>query len=202
MSWRRRKDGKHGEEEGKGTRRGRKEEEMVRKEEKRGNKERLQGEEDRRKRRKDKKESKGNKGEHGEDRGKEIRRSKAGDVNHFIQTPKKKSADTSAADVQRFMPWWALPGRPTAGSRSATSPSWRPCGRSDERAAPVSPDESAPSSEPAPARAPPSPDAPMPKTNMKISRIFFQMCLQTLIGGFSDDITLLMSEMSFPSRGV
>ena len=57
-----------------------------------------------------------------------------------------------------------LPVTLVSGSHSARSPSWPPCGRSVSPAAPVSPGESAPSSEPARARAPPSPDAPRPIT--------------------------------------
>lgn len=53
-----------------------------------------------------------------------------------------------------------LPVRRGAGSHSARSPSWQPCGQSGEPAAPVSPVESALSSEPAPAHALPSPVSP------------------------------------------
>ena len=58
----------------------------------------------------------------------------------------------------------AVPERRAAGSRSATSPSWRPCGRSEPPASPASPGESARCAAPAPARAPPSPDAPRPES--------------------------------------
>lgn len=57
------------------------------------------------------------------------------------------------------------PGKRGAGSRSARSPSWRPCGRSVWRAAPASPVGSARSSTPARARAQPFPDAPTPATS-------------------------------------
>ena len=53
-----------------------------------------------------------------------------------------------------------LPVRQGAGSHSTRSPSWQPCGQSGEPAAPVSPVESALSSETAPAHAPPSPVSP------------------------------------------
>ena len=63
-----------------------------------------------------------------------------------------------------------LPVTLVSGSHSARSPSWPPCGRSVSPAAPVSPGESAPSSGPAPAHAPPSPAAPRPITTQRSVR--------------------------------